>query len=134
MAWARRPGKTFADRLILFLVLCIMVVLFWGLMGAMGYWQDRNYSHEPAVRVVSLEVVALGGEEHISGRILNLTGEALPYVRVVFGLYDLSGDLFDSAVREEYVMEPGEIRPFNLWIGGDRVQKYRLLFADAWRE
>jgi len=133
MAWARRPGKTFADRLILFLVLCVMVVLFWGILGALGHWQDSNYFYEPSVKVVSLEVVSLGGEEHISGKVVNSTEKALPYVRVVFGLYDRSGDLFGSVVREEYVMEPGEIRPFNLWIGDDRVENYNLLFADAWR-
>ncbi|MBN1333546.1 MAG: hypothetical protein JW971_07255 [Synergistales bacterium] len=131
---SRHKGRTFADRLIIFLVLSVLIVLFWGLFGALGYWRDINHSYEPAVRVAGLEVVRVGGEDHISARVFNPTEETLPYVRVVFGLYDQSGVFFATAVREEYSMGPGEVRSFRLWIGNGRVEKYSLLFADAWRD
>jgi len=132
--YSRRRARTFADSLIFFLLVCVLVVLFWGLFGALGHWNDSNYSYEPPVRVSSLQVVSLGGEDHISARVINSTEDTLPYVRVVFGLYDNSGDFFATAVREEYAMGPGEVRSFNLWIGDERVERYSLIFADAWRD
>lgn len=130
---AHRPGRAIVDILISFLVILIFSVLFWGVIGSVSNWKAERIVTASSVEVHDYSYEREDTSDYLVGQVKNISDKDLEYVKVVFALYGLEGELMGTVFDHTYDLRSGETVSFRLLIPPeDEVKKYSLVFAEGW--
>jgi len=113
-------------------VIVTLIVVFWGSLGGIGLWIDKKTDHDEGISVTGISSETEGKSRYITAEASNSGEKVIPYLRVVFGLYDGEGSFVSSVFQEEYDIEPGETRNIRIMFRNENISKYRLVFAEGW--